>query len=78
MGGGTLLTKVVSIKPMYVTFNVDEQTLLHARELIREGKAKSARDSEISVWLGLSNEDGFPHQGIINFVDNQVTRAPEH
>ena len=72
MGGGTLLTKVVSIKPMYVTFNVDEQTLLHARELIREGKAKSARDSEISVWLGLSNEDGFPHHGIINFVDNQV------
>ncbi|HEX4792248.1 MAG TPA: efflux RND transporter periplasmic adaptor subunit, partial [Humisphaera sp.] len=72
MGGGTLLTKVVSIKPMYVTFNVDEQTLLHARELIREGKAKSARDTEISVWLGLSNEDGFPHHGIINFVDNQV------
>ncbi len=72
MGGGTLLTKVVSINPMYVTFNVDEQTMLHARELIREGKAKSARDAEIPVWLGLSNEDGFPHQGIINFVDNQV------
>jgi RND family efflux transporter MFP subunit len=72
MGGGTLLTKVVSIKPMYVTFNVDEQTLLHARQLIREGKAKSARDAEIPVWLGLSNEDGFPHHGIINFVDNQV------
>jgi RND family efflux transporter MFP subunit len=72
MGGGTLLTRVVSNNPMYVTFNVDEQTLLHARQLIREGKAKSARDVEIPVWLGLSNEDGFPHQGIINFVDNQV------
>src|SRR5262249_44715375 len=40
--------------------------------LIREGKAKSARDVEIPVWLGLANEDGFPHRGTIDFVDNQV------
>src|SRR5262249_14230935 len=40
--------------------------------LIREGKARSARDGEVPVWLGLANEDGFPHQGAVNFVDNQV------
>jgi RND family efflux transporter MFP subunit len=40
--------------------------------LIREGKAKSARDGEVLVWLGLANENGYPHQGTINFVDNQV------
>jgi RND family efflux transporter MFP subunit len=72
MGGGTLLTKVVSVDPMYVVFYVDEQTLLYARRLIREGKAKSARDSEIPIQLGLSDSDAFPYHGVINFVDNQV------
>jgi RND family efflux transporter MFP subunit len=40
--------------------------------LIREGKLKSARESEWPVSLGLATEDEFPHQGTINFVDNQV------
>src|SRR5262249_49910550 len=71
-GGGTLLTTIVSVDPMYAYFDVDEHTVLRVRQLIREGKAKSARDGEVSVWLGLANEDGFPHEGTINFVDNQV------
>jgi RND family efflux transporter MFP subunit len=57
---------------MYVVFYVDEQTLLYARRLIREGKAKSARDSEIPIQLGLSDSDAFPYHGLINFVDNQI------
>jgi RND family efflux transporter MFP subunit len=57
---------------MYAYFDVDEHTVLRVRQLIREGKAKSARDVEIPVWLGLANEDGYPHRGTINFVDNQV------
>lgn len=71
-GGGTLLTTIVSVDPMYAYFDVDERTVLRVRQLIREGKAKSAREIEIAVWLGLANEQGFPHQGTINFVDNQV------
>jgi len=71
-GGGTLLTTIVSVDPMYVYFDVDEHTVLRVRRLIREGKAKSARDSEWLVWLGLANEAGHPHRGTINFVDNQV------
>src|SRR5262249_22489984 len=71
-GGGTLLTTIVSVDPMYAYFDVDEYTVLRVRRLIREGKARSARDGEVSVWLGLANEDGFPHPGTINFVDNQI------
>jgi RND family efflux transporter MFP subunit len=71
-GGGTLLTTIVSVDPMYAYFDVDEHTVLRVRRLIREGKAKSARDGEMPVQLGLANEDGFPHQGTINFVENQV------
>jgi len=70
--GGTLLTTIVSVDPMYAYFDVDERTVLRVRQLIREGKAKSARETEWPVSLGLASEEGFPHQGTINFVDNQV------
>ena len=69
--GGTLLTTLVSVDPMYAYFDVDEHTVLRVKQLIREGKAKTP-DDEIPVWLGLANEDGFPHRGVINFVDNRV------
>src|SRR5260370_39307561 len=70
--GGTVVTTIVAVDPMYAYFDVDEHTVLRVRQLIREGKAKSARDGEVTVWLGLANEDGYPHPGTINFVDNQV------
>jgi RND family efflux transporter MFP subunit len=70
--GGTLLTTIVSVDPMYVYFDMDERCVLRIRELIRGGKASSSRESEWPVALGLATEDGFPHQGTINFEDNQV------
>jgi RND family efflux transporter MFP subunit len=71
-GGGTLLTTIVSVDPMYAYFDVDEYTVQRVRQLIREGKAKSAREGKVPVWLCLANEEGYPHRGTINFVDNQV------
>jgi RND family efflux transporter MFP subunit len=71
-GGGTLLTTIVSVDPIYVYFDVDEYTVLRVRKMIREGKMKSAREVPLPVFLGLANEEGFPHEGVINFVDNQV------
>src|SRR5262245_11723688 len=69
---GTLLTTIVSVDPMYAYFDVDERTVLRVRKLIREGKARSARETAWPVSLGLATEEGFPHRGTINFVDNQV------
>jgi RND family efflux transporter MFP subunit len=40
--------------------------------MIREGKVQSARDVKWPVFLGLANEDGYPHEGTVDFVDNQV------
>jgi RND family efflux transporter MFP subunit len=70
--GGTLLTTIVSVDPMYAYFDVDERTVLRVRQLIREGKSKSTRETKWPVSLGLATEEGFPHQGTINFEDNQV------
>jgi len=68
----TLLTMIVSIDPMYAYFDVDERTVLRVRELLRTGRARFARDGEVPVALGLATDKGFPHQGTINFVDNQI------
>jgi RND family efflux transporter MFP subunit len=69
----TLLTTIVSIDPMYAYFDADEGSVLHVRQLIREGKVQSARDAAtVPVLLGLTNEPGYPHHGTVNFVDNQV------
>ena len=69
----TLLTTVVSLDPMYAYFDMDEPTLLRIRRAINEGKIKRpAGRREIPVLMGLQGEDGFPHKGTINFVNNQV------
>jgi RND family efflux transporter MFP subunit len=72
--GGTLLTTIMSVSPMYVYFDIDERTLLRMQELAREGKCRGLRDPDANtpVSLGLANEQGYPHQGKIDFVDNQV------
>jgi RND family efflux transporter MFP subunit len=70
--GGTLLTTIVSVDPIYAYFDVDERTVLRVKQLIREGRAQTADDGVIPVWLGVANEDGFPHRGTISFIDNQV------
>ena len=69
----TLLTTVVSVDPMYVYFEMDEPTLLRTRKAVNEGKIKLPdKGIRIPVFMGLQGEDGFPHQGTINFVNNQV------
>ncbi len=70
--GGTVVTNIVSVDPIYAYFDVDERSVQHVRRLIREGKAKSARDVPIPLWLALATDEGFPHEGTIDFVDNQV------
>jgi RND family efflux transporter MFP subunit len=71
-GGGTLLTTIVSVDPMHANFDVDELTVQRARQFVRGDRFKSADEAAIPVSLGLAAEEGFPHLGTINFVDNQV------
>jgi RND family efflux transporter MFP subunit len=68
----TILTSIVSLDPMFVYFDVDEQTVLRLRRLVREGRIKSREEAEIPVLAGLSDETDFPHRGTINFSDNKV------
>ncbi len=70
---GALLTTVVSLDPIYVYFEGDEQTYLKYAAMARGGSRPSSRDFKNPVQMGLANEDGlFPHQGYVDFVDNQL------
>jgi RND family efflux transporter MFP subunit len=70
--GGTLLTTIVSVDPIYAYFDIDELTVQRVGQLVRAGKLKSADETSAPVSLGLATEEGYPHQGTINFLDNQV------
>jgi membrane fusion protein, multidrug efflux system len=62
----TLLTTLVSIDPIHVYFETDEQTFLREGRLVQRGAGGG------TVRVGLANEAGYPHTGRVDFVDNQV------
>jgi multidrug efflux system membrane fusion protein len=70
--GGTLLSSVVSMDPMYLYFDADEQSYLRYAKMARSGVGPDSNDSRNAVQMGLANEDGFPHAGALDFVDNQL------
>jgi multidrug efflux system membrane fusion protein len=71
------LTTVVSQDPIYAYFDADEPTVIRIRDLIREGKLHSIQEASqrIPVWLALSNEEGYPHEGYLDFVNNEFTAS---
>jgi RND family efflux transporter MFP subunit len=71
-GTGTLLTTITSIDPIYCYVDADEHSVLKYQKLSREGKRVSARDAQIPCFLQLSNETGFSHEGVVDFVDNRL------
>src|SRR5580698_2292405 len=70
--GGTLLTTIVSVDPMYVYFDIDERTLLQVRRLVQTGQIKNVQETAFPVAIGLADEPQFPRQGSVNFMDNRV------
>jgi RND family efflux transporter MFP subunit len=68
----TLLTRIVSLDPIYCYFDVDERSYLKYSRLWREGSRSGPREAKIPVNLGLADETGFPHQGHLDFIDNRL------
>ncbi|MYM84770.1 efflux RND transporter periplasmic adaptor subunit [Duganella sp. FT50W] len=60
-----VLTSVVSLDKIYASFDGDEDTYLRVGAAAHQGKPAI-------VKIGLANETGFPHEGKLEFVDNQL------
>ena len=69
--GQTLLTTLVSLDPIYVSFDGDEKVYLKYTKLSRDG----AHGGRNPVQVGLADESGYPHQGVMVFVDNALDPA---
>jgi RND family efflux transporter MFP subunit len=71
-GQATALTTIVSIDPLYCYINVPESAALRYQELALKEKTGNVAGANVGCFLQLENETNFPHQGMIDFVDNQV------
>ena len=69
---GTLMTTVVSLDPIYAVFDVDEAAFLRYGNLASEGRRAGARQTGLPIQMALASDQQFPHEGTLNFVDNQV------
>jgi RND family efflux transporter MFP subunit len=70
------LTTIASVDPIHVLFDVDEATVLRFREMRRQlgdnVQFTQVRELNQKILISLSNETDFPHEGILDFVDNEV------
>jgi RND family efflux transporter MFP subunit len=66
---GPRLATIVSVDPVYVSFDLDERTYLRLQRLLRDGKIK---EGALSALVGLSNEDGYPHRATVEAFDNRI------
>ena len=71
----SVLTTLVSLDKVHVYFDADEATFLRYAQMERQGERPSERDQALPVKVGLSGEQGFPHDGKVDFLDNQVARS---
>ena len=60
-----VLTSVVSLERIYASFDGDESTYLRVSRRTNAGQP-------VDVKVGLAGEEGFPHSGKLEFVDNQL------
>lgn len=71
-GNSTILTSIVTLDPIYISFDIDEATYLKYNKLWFEGKRPSSRDNPNPVEVALTGETKPSHSGTVNFLDNQL------
>lgn len=72
--GVTVLTTIVSVDPLQVYFDIDEATYLDFAAQARPDSAGRTM-AKLPVRIGLMNEEGYPHAGVLDFVGAQINRG---
>jgi RND family efflux transporter MFP subunit len=71
-GAATLLTTLVSVDPVYVYADIDEDNLLKFNALVQEKKVETDPEGKIPVELQLGDEQEFVHRGQVESFDNRL------
>jgi len=79
-GEATILTEVTDYDPMYVYFTINERDLLRVIEKFRrrvkekgiDASTEPAAKAEMALFIGLANESGYPHEGVLDFAESGV------
>ena len=71
-GGSTVLASINQIDPIYVYFNISDSDLAHLRKLTR-GIPGPSDSRKLTVQVGLPGEDGYPHEGHLDFAAISLT-----
>lgn len=71
----TMLTTIVELDPIYCEIEADERSVLKYREMHKSGERVSAMFDRIPAEMALINQEGWPHHGEVDFVDNQINPA---
>jgi RND family efflux transporter MFP subunit len=71
----TQLATIVALDPIYVNFNVNEQDVLRIRaEALRHG-VTVAQLRQLPVQVGLQTEQGYPHEGRLDYIAPTVSQS---
>ncbi len=74
-GNTTLLATIVTYDPIRFEFTFDEASYLRYQRLAKPGSDVANPSGGVDVALKLLDEDGFKHEGRMDFVDNVIERA---
>jgi len=72
---GTLLTTIVSLDPIWFTFDMSEGDYLAYQRAAASGKLESSREGKVTVAVRLTDEKEWSRTGVLDFIDNQVDRG---
>ena len=71
----TQLATIVALDPIYVNFNVNEQDVLKVRAEARRRGMSAADLTRLPVQVGLQTEDGYPHQGNLDYASPTINAS---
>jgi RND family efflux transporter MFP subunit len=74
-GKATDLATIDQIDPIYVYFNLNELDVVNIRAAARQYGLKESDINKVPVYVGMQNEQGFPHEGRLNFVSTGLNSS---
>lgn len=72
MGQPTALAQIDQFDSIYVYFTINERDLLRVIERQKSTTGPAFKDRRITVYFGLANEEGYPHEGVLDFTSINV------